>query len=395
MKNSRRLAVYGMLGSLFGFAWLACKDSAEGYPAGSAASGSVDTGPGTGSSRGGSTGTPLDETAGSSSGAVGTPGSAEQTSADIPLDEADGDAPDPVSGAEAPTAPASDGPDASVPSAPEQGCPATATAAAGETTQTLTVGGQTRSYVLHVPPGYTGDERVPVVFDFHGLGGNGSQQRNLSGWADVADREGFIMVYPNGSSNAWNVGRCCPPAADQGVDDVAFVRAVVERLKSEACIDSRRIYASGCSNGGGMSYKLACEAADLIAGVAPVDFDCVVGEQNVPSCGGCNPARPITEVQFRATGDTLVNYFGGPAPIPQGMDFPGAEQNFADWGEINQCTGEPTPLESNAACQTFPACAAGVQTTLCTRQGGSLCGNYQALDIANVAWAQFENAVLP
>src|SRR6185503_16612365 len=84
-------------------------------------------------------------------------------------------------------------------------------------------------------------------------GGSGNQQRNLSGWAAVADREGFIMVYPNGSSNAWNVGRCCPPAADQGVDDVAFVRAVIERLKVDACIDEKRIFASGCSNGGGMS----------------------------------------------------------------------------------------------------------------------------------------------
>ncbi|HTV23992.1 MAG TPA: PHB depolymerase family esterase [Polyangiaceae bacterium] len=256
------------------------------------------------------------------------------------------------------------------------------------------VSGQNRSYLLHVPPGYDGTTPVPVVFDFHGLGGSGNQQRNLSGWAAVADRERFIMVYPNGSSNAWNVGRCCPPAADQGVDDVAFVRAILDDLTRAACIDTKRVYASGCSNGGGMSYKLACEAADVIAGVAPVDFDCVVGEQNVPSCGGCNPSRPITEVQFRATGDTLVNYFGGPAPIPQGMDFPGAEQNFADWGEINSCTGDPTALAGNAACQTFPACAEGVQTTLCTRQGGSHCGNYQALDIANVAWAQFQNAAL-
>jgi polyhydroxybutyrate depolymerase len=257
------------------------------------------------------------------------------------------------------------------------------------------VGGQTRSFLLHVPPNYTGATPVPVVFDFHGLGGNGMQQRNLSGWAAVADREGFIMVYPNGSSNAWNVGRCCPPAADQGVDDVAFVRAVIAQLQRDACIDSKRVYASGCSNGGGMSYKLACEAADAIAGIAPVDFDCVVGENNVPSCGGCNPGRAISAIQFRATGDALVAYEGGPAPIPQGMDLPGAEQNFSDWGEINSCTGTPQAVAGRAACQTFPACGGGVATTLCTRQGGSHCGNYQALDIANVAWEQLQRASLP
>jgi len=278
---------------------------------------------------------------------------------------------------------------------PLPGCPATATAVAGERTQSLMVGGQNRTYLLHVPPGYTGTAPVPVVFDFHGLGGSGMQPRSSSGWAAVADREGFIMVYPNGSSNAWNVGRCCPPAADQGIDDVAFVRAILARLESEACVDAKRVYASGCSNGGGMSYKLACEAADVLAGVAPVDFDCVVGENNVPSCGGCNPARPITEVQFRATGDALVSYNGGPAPIPQGMDFPGAEQNFSDWGEINACTGTPVALAGSSVCQTFPACANGVETTLCTRQGGSHCGNYVALDIANVAWQQFQRSSLP
>lgn len=170
---------------------------------------------------------------------------------------------------------------------------------------------------------------------------------------------------------------------------------MIAQLQRELCIDAKRIYASGCSNGGGMSYKLACDAADLIAGIAPVDFDCVVGENNVPSCGGCNPGRPISEIQFRATGDALVAYDGGPAPIPQGMDFPGARQNFSDWGEINACSGTPQAVPGRAACETFPACGGGVETMLCTRQGGSHCGNYQALDIANTAWEQLQHASLP
>src|SRR6185436_6796920 len=108
-----------------------------------------------------------------------------------------------------------------------------------------------------------------------------------------------------------------------------------------------------------------------------------------------NPERPITEIQFRATGDALVAYNGGPAPIPQGMDFPGAQRNFTDWGQINSCTGAPAAVPDHPVCQTFPACEGGVQTTLCTRQGGSHCGNYGALDIANVAWGVFERAALP
>jgi polyhydroxybutyrate depolymerase len=265
----------------------------------------------------------------------------------------------------------------------------------GETTRSLSVGGTNRTYLLHVPPGYTGDAPLPVVIDFHPLGGTGQSQKNLSGWGTLADRENVIVVWPNGVGNSWNVGRCCPPAGDQGVDDVAFVRAIIAQLETEACIDARRIYATGCSNGGGMSYKVACEAADVIAAVAPVDFDCVVGPDNVPSCGGCEPGRPITEVQFRATADVAVNYLGGPAPIPQGMDFPGARQNLSDWGELNACTGAPEVVAEHPACESFPSCGAGVETTLCTQQGGSHCGNYGSLDIVNIAWEVFQRASLP
>lgn len=279
--------------------------------------------------------------------------------------------------------------------APTETCPPTASVGPGETNRSVTVGGTNRTYLLHVPPGYTGETPIPVVIDFHPLGGTGMQQRGLSGWGNLADSETFMVVWPDGIGNSWNVGRCCPPAFEQGVDDVAFVRAILAQLETDACIDSKRIYATGCSNGGGMSYKVACEAADVIAAVAPVDFDCVVGPENVPSCGGCNPARPISEIQFRATGDFAVNYNGGPAPIPQGMDFPGARRNFEDWGAINMCTGNPQTVAERPACETYPTCADGVQTTLCTQQGGSHCGNYNSLDIVSTAWEAFRQISLP
>jgi polyhydroxybutyrate depolymerase len=328
------------------------------------------------------------------------PGSSE-TSDDLPLA---GGVPDtPSAGNEGDDAPAGNGQDnagSEEPGTEPEGgitptCPASATAVPGETNRSVTVGGMNRTYLLHVPPGYDGSTPLPVVIDFHPLGGTGNSQKNLSGWGDLADQEDFIVVWPNGVQNSWNVGRCCPPAANQQVDDVAFARAIIAQLQTEACVDAKRIYATGCSNGGGMSYKVACEAADVIAAVAPVDFDCVVGPDNVPSCGGCNPARPISEIQFRATGDFAVNYEGGPAPIPQGMDFPGAQQNLSDWGEINSCTGAAAPLADHPACEAFPTCAGGAQTVLCIQQGGSHCGNYDSLDIVNVAWQMFQNASLP
>jgi polyhydroxybutyrate depolymerase len=259
-------------------------------------------------------------------------------------------------------------------------CPTSATLRAGDATKMITVGGVQRSFLVHAPPGYDSTRPVPVVLDFHGLGGNSNQQKNLSRWDDVADAEGFITVYPQGIDNAWNAGLCC----SDGSDDVAFVRAIIASLRNDACIDDKRVFSSGCSNGGGMSYKLACEAADVIAAVAPVDFDCVDGA----GCGDCSPARPISVVQFRGTNDQAVPYNGnGP--------FVGAQANLATWGELNLCTGSPAPLQQSAGCETFPMCGAGAQTILCTVQGGTHCGSYGSFQIAQVAWKVLENQVLP
>jgi hypothetical protein len=130
-------------------------------------------------------------------------------------------------------------------------------------------------------------------------------------------------------------------------------------LADDACIDNKRVFASGCSNGGGMSYRLACEAADVIAAVAPVDFDCVLGQ----GCGDCAPARPITVVQFRGTADQLVDYEGAGA-------FVGAQANLATWGEINECTDSAAALQQNDSCEGFASCGDGAQSILCTVQGG-------------------------
>jgi polyhydroxybutyrate depolymerase len=246
----------------------------------------------------------------------------------------------------------------------------------------LMVGALERTYLVHAPPGYTGKTPVPVVFDFHGLSGNGAQQKSLSRWDKLGDTEGFIVVYPDGVDKAWNAGLCC--SDDETIDDVAFVRAIIKALQADACVDPKRVYATGCSNGGGMSYKLACEAADVIAGVAPVDFDCVDGG----ACAMCRPSRPITEVQFRGTSDQLVAYEGNGA-------FMGAKKNFALWGNLNMCTGAPAALTSNAACETYPMCGGGTETVLCSVQGGTHCGSYSSFMIPQVAWGVLKDELLP
>ncbi|HKO52289.1 MAG TPA: PHB depolymerase family esterase [Polyangiaceae bacterium] len=261
-------------------------------------------------------------------------------------------------------------------------CPTSVTIKAGDNNKTLTIGSVQRTYLVHAPPNYTGKTAVPVVFDFHGLSGNGSQQKSLSRWDKLADSEGFIMVYPDGIDKAWNAGLCC--TNDKTIDDVGFVRKIISALQADACIDAKRIYATGCSNGGGMSYKLACEAADVIAGVAPVDFDCVAGS----ACAMCKPSRPITEVQFRGTSDQLVDYAGAGA-------FMGAKKNYALWGGLNGCTGTSGALSGNSACESYPMCGGGTETVLCTVQSGTHCGSYSSFMIPQVAWGVLKNEVLP
>jgi len=251
----------------------------------------------------------------------------------------------------------------------------------------------TRTFIRHVPPGYTGKSPVPVVLDFHPLGGSGSTWKGSTSWGSVADSQGFIMIWPDGVGSSWNVGRCCSTAQSQNVDDVAFTKAIVTTLEKEACVDPKRVYATGCSNGGGMAFKVACDAADVIAAVAPVDFDCVTGSSSNPSCGNCAPARPIPEIQFRGTNDTAVPYGGGSGP--RGTIFPGALESFMEWGGINLCTGSPQALSDHAGCQAYPSCGGGVETALCTVQNGTHCGNYQSFGIVNIAWQMFTKQALP
>jgi polyhydroxybutyrate depolymerase len=261
---------------------------------------------------------------------------------------------------------------------------------ANDTTETLEVGGLTRTFIVHVPPSYTGATPVPLVFDFHPLDVAAAVWKGVTNWAATADAQGFIVVWPQGYMNAWNAGRCCGKA-----DDVAFTRAMITQVSGEKSIDPKRIYATGCSNGGGMSYKLACDAADVIAAVAPVNFDCITGATNNPSCGSCNPSRPISECQFMGTADMDVAYGGGPTSVVAGLDFPSAKANFATWAGIDGCTGSPHAESSQPSCDTYNTCKAEAGVTLCTIQNGTHCGSYGTYPIVQIAWKAFQSESLP
>src|SRR4051812_34228302 len=207
-------------------------------------------------------------------------------------------------------------------------CPATSTLKVGDNNETITSGGESRTFIVHVPTGFTGSMPASVILDFHPLGGTGSQQEGSSGWKSKCDSVGCIAVFPDSSKskasdNSWNAGYCCTNAEKNKVDDVQFARDIVAWLKTNTCIDGKRIYASGGSNGGGMTYRMACEAADMIAAAAPVDFRCVTGKDplatmvtasNNTACS-CTLPRPISIVAWDEGADsTIVPYAGGQTP---------------------------------------------------------------------------------
>ncbi|MBI4254273.1 MAG: alpha/beta fold hydrolase, partial [Candidatus Rokubacteria bacterium] len=143
----------------------------------------------------------------------------------------------------------------------------TAPAGAEDRDLTLTVGGQPRTYRLHLPPRARERGPLPVVVAFHGGGGNAAGFKAYAGLDALADREGFVVVYPDGSGRlgrrllTWNAGTCCGAAAAQNVDDVGFVLALLRDLARDLPLDPARVYATGHSNGAMMAYRLAIEAA--------------------------------------------------------------------------------------------------------------------------------------
>jgi polyhydroxybutyrate depolymerase len=297
------------------------------------------------------------------------------------------------------------------------GSACTNTLKSGDTTETITSSGSSRSFIVHVPPSGKLTGPLPVIFDFHPLGGSGSSQESASGWGTKCDSVGCIAVFPNSASNGgngWNVGYCCQGAQQNKVDDVQFTRDMIKWLEANTCVDPKRIYASGCSNGGGMSYMLACNAADVIAAVAPVDFRCITGTEpasasslsatNNTACT-CQLPRPISVTAFDEGQDnSIVPYNGGTTAVaadcPPGGNckafvFPSAQVNADTWAHFDMCTGSATTLSTNSICKTYMSCSDNTEVTLCTAASGNHCGSYSLAKIVDTAWGQFQNEALP
>ena len=255
------------------------------------------------------------------------------------------------------------------------------TSQAADYTDSLMQTGQKREFEVHIPDAMTGQKNLPVVILLHGGGGNAAQFRSQTDMDAIADENGFMAVYPEGTAGlignfrTWNAGRCCGTAAKKNIDDVAFISAMIDALVKKYTIDKRRVYATGHSNGAMMSYRLACELSDKIAAIAPNSGQRVFDD--------CHPKRAVAILHIHGTADPCALYNGGEQcggcfSKAIGMSLPNdhwacspVREIVKSHAMINGCSDKTETVFTKGAvtCESYKECPANGAIELCSIEG--------------------------
>jgi polyhydroxybutyrate depolymerase len=229
----------------------------------------------------------------------------------------------------------------------------------GTSSHTIKVGGRDRVYRLHKAVGVPASAGLVVVL--HGGFGNAEQAERSYGWDQLADSEKFVVVYPDGVNRAWNVngGGCCGKPAREGVDDVAFISAAVADVAKNVSINAGHVYATGMSNGGMMSYTLACDTT-LFAAIGPVS-----GTQVDP----CRSPHPASVMAIHGTADPLIPYGGGPGRGFAHINGPPVLDLNTFWRKVDQCEA-PAATTSGSVTTSTAGCPDNRSVALITIDGG-------------------------
>ncbi|MBT4919735.1 MAG: prolyl oligopeptidase family serine peptidase [Flavobacteriaceae bacterium] len=189
-----------------------------------------------------------------------------------------------------------------------------------------------RDYILYIPAIYDGSADFPLVLNFHGFGSNANEQMFYGDFRDIADTEGFLLVHPQGTSlngsQYWNVGS--PGSSGSTIDDVGFTEALIDELANLYTINLDRVYATGMSNGGFMSFLLACQLSEKIAAIASV-----TGSMTLDTYDNCNAQHPTPILQIHGTSDNIVPYNGNTGSLS-------IDDVISYWVNYNNCDTNPT-----------------------------------------------------
>jgi polyhydroxybutyrate depolymerase len=225
----------------------------------------------------------------------------------------------------------------------------------GTSVHTMAFGGLDRTYRLHKPAGLTA--AAPLVVMLHGATGTGEQAEKSYGWDQLADSAHFVVAYPDGVGHTWNGHGCCGKAMRENVDDAGFITAMVGQISAGLPIDKSRVYAAGFSNGGIMSYTLACNTGIFAA----------IGPDSATMLDACTAPHPTSVIHIHGTADKVVPYNGG-----QGwstVNGPSIADLNAFWRKADQCG--PPDVTTNAPLTTSTAaCADKRSVELITIDGG-------------------------
>lgn len=248
----------------------------------------------------------------------------------------------------------------------------------GDYELTIVNGADRRQVLLHLPPAYDDDARLPLLIVLHGGGGSGQQVRRSTGMDADADQYGFIVAYPNGSGRlgsvllTWNAGHCCGYAMESAVDDVGLLRVMINSMIAHYAVDPTRVYITGMSNGGMMAHRAGAELADLVAGIAPVAAS--AGGQASAEAALFTPPQPssaVAVIAFNGMADQHVLYEGGLSPMavdPGRIDLSVAD-SLGFWVAANGCNPLPSSASrarGNVLIETYADCEDGTAVTQVT-----------------------------
>jgi polyhydroxybutyrate depolymerase len=249
----------------------------------------------------------------------------------------------------------------------------TAITAPGDYRFSFVHGGIAREYLVHVPRSYRGAP-TPMLMALHGGGGDADFQADDSRYKLISKSEqaGFIAVFPNGYSRfpngilaTWNAGSCCGSAQKNNIDDVGFLREVIRRVERQAKVDSNRLFVTGMSNGALMSWRMACEASDLIRGIAPVE-----GTDNTANC---KPARPVAVIEFHSLDDDHIPLNGGRGVSAlTDTNFTSVPATQAKWVQLDHAdaTSKRVLAVPGGHCDLHSARPGGAPLELCLTETG-------------------------